>query len=93
MILPYVQSQTLICQDQFAQLLSPLAELRTLQVHLDLTSTPIPTFYMRHMERYGMGSDYDPESLDAFAHDQHMVAEVCARIVLEGVRCGADEAK
>ena len=68
-------------QDQFARLLSPLMELRTLQVHLDLTSTPIPTFDMQYMERYGMSLDYDHESLNAFAHDQHMVAEVCARIL------------
>ena len=72
-------------QDQFARLLSPLMELRTLQVHLDLTSTPIPTFDMQYMERYGMSLDYDHESLNAFAHDQHIVAEVCARILSSSI--------
>ncbi|RPD61444.1 hypothetical protein L227DRAFT_574515 [Lentinus tigrinus ALCF2SS1-6] len=76
-----------IAVDEFARLLSSLADLRVLKVHLDLENTPLPDFSMRPAQRSIEPKwAYDKLAIETFADDQHVIAETLAGILSPSVK-------
>ncbi|RPD61415.1 hypothetical protein L227DRAFT_652677 [Lentinus tigrinus ALCF2SS1-6] len=76
-----------IAVDEFARLLSSLAALRVLKVHLDLENTPLPDFSMRPAQRgFEEPWAYDDLAMKTFADDQRVIAETLAGILSPSVK-------